>query len=77
VKLTKKGQVTIPQLYRNQFGLHPYTEVTFEPADGGVLIKPATAARRRQAQAALRRARGKANAKLSTIEIMKLTRGET
>jgi antitoxin PrlF len=76
VKLTSKGQVTIPQALREKFGLLPETEVTFEEADGGVLIKPAAATRRREAEAWLKRARGSATAKLTTDEIMSLTRGE-
>lgn len=76
MKLTSKGQVTIPQALREKFGLLPETEVTFEEADGGVLIKPAAATRRRDAEAWLKRARGSATAKLTTDEIMSLTRGE-
>ena len=76
MKLTSKGQVTIPQALREKFGLLPATEVAFEEAEGGVLIKPAAAGRRRQAEDWLRRARGSATTKLSTDEIMALTRGE-
>jgi len=76
MKLTSKGQVTIPQALRKKFGLLPKTEVAFEEADGGVLIKPAAASRRRQAERWLKRARGSATAKLTTDEIMCLTRGE-
>ena len=76
MKLTSKGQVTIPQALREKFGLLPETEVTFEEANGGVLIKPAAATRRREAEAWLKRARGSATAKLTTDEIMSLTRGE-
>ena len=76
MKLTSKGQVTIPQALREQFGLQPDTEVTFEPAAEGVLIKPAAAGRRRRLQAWLRRARGSATTKLSTDNILRLTRGE-
>ena len=76
VKLTSKGQVTIPQVFREKFGLLPETEVTFEEGDGGVLIKPAAASRRQQAETWLIRARGSATTKLSTDKIMALTRGE-
>jgi AbrB family looped-hinge helix DNA binding protein len=76
VKLTSKGQVTIPQALREKFGLLPATEVAFEEAEGGVLIKPAAASRRRQAEHWLRRARGSATTKLTTDEIIALTRGE-
>lgn len=76
MKLTSKGQVTIPRALREQFGLHPQTEVVFEAAREGVLIKPAAADRRRQLQAWLRRARGSSTTRQSTREIMRLTRGE-
>jgi AbrB family looped-hinge helix DNA binding protein len=76
VKLTKKGQVTIPLTLRNKFGLLPATEVAFEEAEEGVLIKPAAASRRRQAESWLKRARGSATVKLTTDQIMSLTRGE-
>jgi len=76
MKLTRKGQVTIPQALREKFGLLPATEVAFEEAEGGVLIKPAAASRRRQAERWLKRARGSATTKLTTDEIMALTRRE-
>jgi AbrB family looped-hinge helix DNA binding protein len=76
VKLTRKGQVTIPLALREKFGLLPATEVAFEEGDGGVLIKPAAASRRREAELWLKRARGSATVKLTTDEIMSLTRGE-
>jgi AbrB family looped-hinge helix DNA binding protein len=76
VKLTSKGQVTIPQALREQFGLHPETEVTFEAARNGVLVRPAASAKRRRLQAWLRRARGSSTTKRTTVEIMELTRGE-
>jgi antitoxin PrlF len=76
MKLTSKGQVTIPRALREQFGLHPSTEVTFEAAQEGILIRAAATVRRRQLQAWLRRARGTATAGRSTAEIMRLTRGD-
>jgi bifunctional DNA-binding transcriptional regulator/antitoxin component of YhaV-PrlF toxin-antitoxin module len=68
--------VTIPRALREQFGLRPATEVTFEAAAGGILIKAAAAARRRQLQSWLRRARGTSTTGKSTADIMRLTRSE-
>lgn len=76
VKRMSKGQVTIPRALRDRFGLHALTEVTFEAAGEGVLIKPAATARRARLQTRLRRARGSATAGRTTREIMRLTRGE-
>jgi antitoxin PrlF len=41
MRITSKGQVTIPQAIREQCGLLPHTEVRFE-LDGGrvLLVKP-------------------------------------
>ena len=76
MRLTSKGQVTIPQKFRKQFGLKARTEVTFEAARDGVLIKPASAQRVKQLDAAMRKTRGSANAGLTTDEIMRRTRGD-
>jgi antitoxin PrlF len=76
VKLTSKGQVTIPRRLRDRFGLYPDTEVVFEATRQGVLIKPASEARRRRLEVALRRARGSSTTGRSTVGIMQLTRGE-
>ncbi len=73
MQLTSKGQ--IPFALRKQFGLLTGTEVTFEPANGGVLIKSAATGRLRRLKVATRRSRGGATAELSTDEVMKLTRG--
>jgi bifunctional DNA-binding transcriptional regulator/antitoxin component of YhaV-PrlF toxin-antitoxin module len=76
MRLTSKGQVTIPLAMRKRYGLDPLAEVTFEPAEGGVLIRPATNHRIKSLRAALKRARGSADAVRSTAELMRLTRGE-
>ncbi len=76
MKLTSKGQVTIPQALRKRYGLAAQSEVVFEAAEGGVLIKPATAPRLQRLKAALRRSRGSAETGLTTAEVMRLTRGE-
>lgn len=76
MKLTVKGQVTIPGELRKRFGLKPRGEVVFEAAEGGVLIKPAPQPRVAALKAALRKARGSAGSGRSTAEIMRLTRGD-
>jgi AbrB family looped-hinge helix DNA binding protein len=41
MKITSKGQVTIPQSVREQAGLHPHSEVEFEVrANGEVILRP-------------------------------------
>ena len=75
MKITSKGQVTIPQPLRMKFGLLPNTEVAFEEADGCVLIRPMLS-KRALIEERLRRARGIADEGLSTGELIRLTRGE-
>jgi AbrB family looped-hinge helix DNA binding protein len=76
MKLTSKGQVTIPLKFRRQFGLKPLSEVTFEPAEDGVLIRPASAQRVKALKLAIRKTRGSADAGLTTEQVMRATRGE-
>ena len=75
MKITSKGQVTIPQPLRMKFGLLPNTEVAFDEADGCVLIRPVLS-KREIIQERLRGARGIADGGSSTDEVMRLTRGE-
>lgn len=38
-RITTKGQVTIPKEIRDELGIEPGDEVTFEPTDGGYEIR--------------------------------------
>jgi len=76
MRLTSKGQVTIPRAMRERYGLYPATEVSFEPRADGVLIRVAGRERVQRVQRAIARSRGSARAGLSTARIMHLTRGE-
>lgn len=72
VRVTSKGQVTIPQPIRDQLGIQPGTEVAFEIDGESVRItKQADSERGR---ALVERMRGQARGGLSTDEIMALTR---
>ena len=75
MRITSKGQVTIPIELRDRFGLLPNTEVDFEPTEEGVLLKKARGPRRR-GRALVEHLRGRATRKLTTDEILALTRGE-
>jgi AbrB family looped-hinge helix DNA binding protein len=74
MRITSKGQVTIPQDIRERLGLLPETEVEFEVVGNAVKIRKATRSVAR-GSALISRMRGRADAGLSTAEIMKLTRG--
>ena len=74
MRITSKGQVTIPVSLRQRLGLLPNTEVVFEELDDGVLIRPASGFRNRMSKR-LRSVRGVATAGRTTDKIMQLTRG--
>jgi AbrB family looped-hinge helix DNA binding protein len=77
MRITSKGQVTIPVDIREKAGLLPGTEVDFELDGEGVRILRATAPKgETRGQRAVRRLWGSATIKMSTDEIMALTRGE-
>jgi AbrB family looped-hinge helix DNA binding protein len=80
MRVTSKGQVTIPQAIREQAGLRPGSEVEFAIEDGKVVIRPVKPVGRSWAREALERARGSANNPMfkgwTTDEIMKFLRGD-
>jgi AbrB family looped-hinge helix DNA binding protein len=77
MRITSKGQVTIPQAMREKAGLLPGTEVEFELVGDAVRIRPAQApfVPGRGARI-VELLRGSATIRMSTDEIMALTRGE-
>lgn len=79
MRITTKGQVTIPQEIRERAGLLPHTEVDFLLERGGVRIVRSQRARRpsRGARAVERLRRSGGRVTMSTAEIMRLTRGES
>ena len=79
MKITSKGQVTIPQAVREQAHLYPHTEVEFEVrASGEVVIRPIVSAAP-TLRDAFARVRGSANATqfkgMGTDAFMKYLRG--
>ena len=75
MRVTSKGQVTIPIDIRERFGLLPDTEVEFVVANGEVKIVRAAPHDTDRGARAVRLLRGSAAAQMSTDEIMELTRG--
>jgi len=71
--VSTKGQVTIPLDIRDQLGLLPHTEIFMIARGNRVIIekKSNTSARGKYI---LNRMTGKASVKMSTDEIMKITR---
>jgi AbrB family looped-hinge helix DNA binding protein len=74
MRLTSKGQVTIPQAIREALGLLPQTEVEFELDGDAVRIRKARRATGRGA-AVVARLKGTASTRMTTDQILKLTRG--
>lgn len=73
MRVTSKGQVTIPIEVRQKAGLLPNTEVEFVVKGNTVIVKKAEKTSRR-GRRLLTVMRGKATTRLSTDEIMALTR---
>lgn len=78
MRLTSKGQVTIPQKIREQAGLKPYDEVEFEFRNNLIVLRPARRAKMSVGEEAVALLRGSATANLdlSTDQWMEITRGE-
>lgn len=77
MKVTSKGQVTIPKRVRDSFGLLPGTEVEFVPAgDGEVRVRKAKAGRRRGEDVVAHLREAGKHYTMTTEEVMRLTRGE-
>lgn len=78
MRITSKGQVTIPQHIREQAGLLPMTEVAFSIDNGVVTLRPVVPGveRARVLDPVIARMRGTADIRMTTDEIMALTRGE-
>jgi AbrB family looped-hinge helix DNA binding protein len=79
MQITSKGQVTIPQEVRNRLGLLPNTEVEFELVGDHARIRKAkrSASSGIRGNRVLEALRGTADARMSTDQIMALTRGES
>ena len=74
MRITTKGQVTIPQEFREALGLLPHSEVEFELDGDSVRIRKAKKSTSRGA-AVIARMKGTSTSRLTTDQIMKLTRG--
>lgn len=75
MRITSKGQVTIPQEIRERFGLLPGTEVEFVANRHSVqIVKSKNLARPTRGEAMVRRLRGRSSGKMSTDEVLALTR---
>jgi AbrB family looped-hinge helix DNA binding protein len=74
MRISAKGQITIPIELREALGFLPDTEVEFERAGDSVRIRKAR--RKRRGQVIVTHLRGRGSVRLSTDQIMALTRAE-
>lgn len=78
MKITTKGQVTIPQYIREHTGMLPHTEVEFLLRDGEVVVRPTDEAEGyRRGRRIVEEMRGRATTGMTTDEILALTRPKT
>ena len=78
MRITTKGQVTIPREIRDELGLLPNTEVTFDIVDGEARLRKATrSGKLSRGDGVVAHLRGvRTLNKLTTDEIMALMRGK-
>ena len=77
MRITAKGQVTIPQDVRERAGLMPGTDVEFEIRAGVVRLRKAAggARRRTRGQKLVESLRAQGDFKMTTDEVVALMRG--
>ena len=75
MRITTKGQVTIPRDVREKMGLLPHSEVEFG-VEGNVVVLRKVSTPEGRGKKIVERMRGRATVRMSTDEIMALTRGE-
>jgi AbrB family looped-hinge helix DNA binding protein len=75
MRITSRGQVTIPVEIREKLGLLPNSEVEFEIQGNAVRLRKVEAARRR-GRSLIDRLRGTGTTRMSADEILALTRGK-
>ena len=74
MRVTEKGQVTIPKDLRDELGIGAGTEVRFERQADAILVRKV--AQPTRGRRIVERLRGRGDVRMTTDEIMSLTRGE-
>ena len=78
MRITTKGQVTIPIEIREKLGLLPNSEVEFEIVGNAVRMRKVRRVKDagRRGKSIVQRLRGRGSVRMSTDAILALTRGE-
>ena len=74
MRITQKGQVTIPEEIGQKYGFLPYSNIDFVEEQGKVYIKLVN--QKQRGRAIVAHLRGTATIRMSTDEILALTRGK-
>jgi bifunctional DNA-binding transcriptional regulator/antitoxin component of YhaV-PrlF toxin-antitoxin module len=74
MKVTQKGQITIPHALRKRYGFTRDRELIFDATEEGVLLRAAPVREAQQFRDSLAAIRGIAGSELSTDQIMQMTR---
>ncbi len=75
MRVTSKGQVTIPGAIRQKLGIFPQSEVEFV-VEGNTVILRTVAGKTSRGKRLVETLRGRATVRMTTDEIMAFTRGE-
>jgi AbrB family looped-hinge helix DNA binding protein len=76
MKITTKGQVTIPQYIRERLGLLPHTEVEWELGERVAVLRKGARTPLGRGKALIEHMRGRGAIRMSTDDIIALTRGD-
>ena len=76
MRVTSKGQVTIPRSVRQRLGILPQSEVEFV-VEGNTVVLRTVNGEPSRGKRLVDSLRGRATVRMSTDEIMALTRGES
>ena len=76
MRITSKGQVTIPQDIREKLGLLPHSEVEFTIVGDSVRMRKKKGKKLSRGELIVAHLRGRGNKRFTTDEIMAMTRGE-
>lgn len=75
MRITSKGQVTIPIYIREQAGLLPDTEVEFAFDGDALTLRPAAAGKPDRGDQVVQNLRGRGEIEMPTDQILRLLRG--
>jgi AbrB family looped-hinge helix DNA binding protein len=74
MRITSKGQVTIPRAIRERYGFMPETDVEFVEQDGWIGIQRTDSSKPHAIDGVIANLTGSGSGALTTDEIMELTR---